>query len=144
MSLIVKLGSLIFGFIKDNMTLIKTSTFSIFIPYKIDLSDERYKGLAVKEEFINDGYLDGEIVWKKFKEFNEIEEFAKKQIKLSYINYLMQFFTFNVFKYGKKPLSRYSDECCGIFMIAEYESFVSEDLRFLRDKFNEFQKDLFV
>ncbi len=139
-----KVKELDFAYVKEKMTLIKTSTFTIFIPYKIDLQDERYKNLHVKREFIKEGFLDGEIVWERFKEYNEIEEFAKKQIHLSYINYLMQFFTYNVFRYGNKPLQRYSDECCGIYLIAEYESFISEDLRFLREKFNEFQEDMFL
>lgn len=137
-----KVKSLSFREIESKMKLIKNWTFTIFIPYKIDLNDKRYKNLKIDEKFVNNGYFDGMRVWEEFKEINKILEYPKKRIKLSYINYLMQFFTFSVM--GYMNLSKYSDECCGVFMIEEYEEFMSEDLRFIRDRFNEYQEGIFL
>jgi len=47
----------------------------------------------------------------------------------------MQFFTFNV-PYVRS-ISEYSDECCGIYLIRDYEEFIDEEFKFDRYKFME-------
>jgi CRISPR-associated endonuclease/helicase Cas3 len=45
----------------------------------------------------------------------------------------MQFFTFNL-PYTKK-LDKFNDECCGIYLIDDYEDFIDENFKFNREKF---------
>jgi CRISPR-associated endonuclease/helicase Cas3 len=128
---------------QKEMRLINTNTFTIFLPFKIDLNDQKYKKIIAKEEFVKNGYLDGSLIWEAFKNTRKIKNYAKRKIRLSLLNYYMQFFTFEINKYGTK-LNKYSDECCGIYLIEEFKEFTDENFRLLRDKFNEYQEDLFL
>jgi len=84
----------------------------------------------------------GKKVWEEFKSLNKIENYAHKKLKSSYIYYLMQFFTFTLFKFGLN-LEKYQEECCGIYLFDDYEMFIDNG-RFLRDKFNKYQEDIFL
>ncbi|WP_200764008.1 CRISPR-associated helicase Cas3' [Nitrosophilus alvini] len=125
-----------FDKIEKEMKLIKTQHLTIFFPYKIPL-DGIYKKIfeKVDERFILQNHLDGKLIWEEFKRLNDIENFAKKEIERSKLNYLMQFFTFNL-QFIKK-IDIYSDMCCGIYLINEYEDFIDENLKFNRKKFLE-------
>ena len=127
---------------QKEMKLINTNTFTIFLPFKIDLNDKRYKNIILNE-FVNNGYLDGSLLWEALKNTKEIKSYAKRKIRLSLINYYLQFFTFEINKYGIK-LNKYNDECCGIYLIEDFEEFTDENFRLLRDKFSEYQEDLFL
>ena len=131
-----------FKALQEEMKLIKTYTFTIFLPFKIDLSDEKYSTIG-DNEFVRNGFLDGKLVWKALKELKTIKNYAKRKVKESQINYYMQFFTFEVNKFSLK-INKFSDECCGIYMIEDFEEFVDENFRLLRDKFNEYQEDIFL
>ena len=131
-----------FKALQEEMKLMRTYTFTIFLPFKIDLSDEKYSGIK-KNEFVRKGFLDGKLVWEALKELKNIKNYAKRKIKESQINYYMQFFTFEVNKFTTK-INKFSDECCGIYMIEDFEEFVDENFRLLRDKFNEYQEDIFL
>ena len=78
------------------------------------------------------------MIWQRLKELNEVENFAQKEIEKSKLNFYMQFFTFNL-PYTKR-LDRFSDECCGIFLIEGYDEYIDEDYKFDREKFLETQK----
>ena len=136
---IENLKTLHFKEIKERMTLIKNYTFTIFIPFQVDISNYN---VEIKGDYLEDGFLDGKKVWEEFKSLNKIENYAHKKLKTSYIYYLMQFFTFTLFKFGLN-LEKYQEECCGIYLFDDYEMFIDNG-RFLRDKFNEYQEDIFL
>ncbi len=136
--------------ISKTMTLINSENMTLFFPFKIDL--EIYKGVKEFEDkrienYLTDNFLDGEKVWESFKSLNDIEGFSKKKYEQSYINSLMQFFTFNLIKYqeGQKP-SHYSYEFGGFFYVANYGVFieVEDDNKFNRKKFEEYTGGYFL
>jgi CRISPR-associated endonuclease/helicase Cas3 len=133
--------------ISKTMTLINSQNMTLFFPFKIDL--EIYKGVKEFEDeriknYLTNGSLDGEKVWEQFKELNSIENFTQMKYEQSYINSLMQFFTFNLIKYkeGQKP-SHYSYEFGGFFYISNYEDFI-EDGKFNREAFQEYTQSYFL
>ncbi|MDR2790295.1 MAG: CRISPR-associated helicase Cas3' [Campylobacteraceae bacterium] len=123
---------------KRCMTLIDAQTFTLYFPFKIDIS--KYKNVKefqnIDMEFMTNGLLDGEKVWNKFLALNAIESFVKKEVEKSKINSLMQFFTFNIFKYGsERPFL--GENINGIFYVKQYEDFITKDGKFDRAKFNQ-------
>jgi CRISPR-associated endonuclease/helicase Cas3 len=120
---------------------------TLFLPFKIDI--QKYKGIKEFEDeriknYLSNGFLDGEKVWEQFKELNRIENFTQMKYEQSYINSLMQFFTFNLIKYkeGQKP-NHYSDEFGGFFYISNYEDFI-EDGKFDRIAFQNYTQSYFL
>jgi CRISPR-associated endonuclease/helicase Cas3 len=133
--------------ISKTMTLINSQNMTLFFPFKIDL--EIYKGVKEFEDeriknYLTDGSLDGQKVWDRFRELNDIESFNQMKYEQSYINSLMQFFTFNLIKYkeGQKP-SHYSLEFGGFFYVSNYEDFI-EDGKFDRVAFQEYTGGYFL
>ena len=133
--------------ISKTMTLINSQNMTLFFPFKIDL--EIYKGVKEFEDkriknYLTDGSLDGQKVWEQFKELNNIENFSQMKYEQSYINSLMQFFTFTLIKYkeGQKP-SHYSYEFGGFFYVSNYEDFI-EDGKFDRVAFQEYTGGYFL
>lgn len=120
----------------EKMQLIKSSGITIFLPFRLKIDDEFMN--IFDAQYIEDGYLDGGTVWKELKELNSIENFTQKEIERSKLNFYMQFFTFNL-QYIKK-VSEYSDECCGIFLIADFCEYIDENYKFNREKFLSEQK----
>lgn len=124
--------------IKEEMTLIKSNTFTLYFPFKIDIS--KYDGV---KEFIDvdvcfktDGNLDGQKVWDEFLALNEIESFTQKEVEKSKINSLMQFFTFNIFKYydGQRPFI--GEEIYGYYFVNNLE-YITDEGKFDREKYNQ-------
>jgi CRISPR-associated endonuclease/helicase Cas3 len=143
-SLIMKLD---YQEISKTMTLINSENMTLFFPFKIDLAI--YKGVKEFEDeriktYLTDGSLDGQKVWDRFKELNDIENFNQMKYEQSYINSLMQFFTFNLIKYkeGQTP-SHYSYEFGGFFYVSNYEDFI-EDGKFDRVAFQEYTGGYFL
>jgi len=133
--------------ISKTMTLINSENMTLFFPFRINL--DIYRGVKEFEDsriesYLTDGYLDGEKVWESFKSLNEIESFSQKRYEQSYINSLMQFFTFNLIKYkeGQKP-HHYSYEFGGFFYISNYGDFI-EDGKFNRKRFEEYTDGYFL
>jgi len=133
--------------ISKTMTLINSQNMTLFFPFKIDL--EIYSGVKEFEDerienYLTDGLFDGEKVWESFKSLNDIEGFSQKKYEQSYINSLMQFFTFNLIKYreGQKP-NHYSYEFGGFFYISNYNDFI-EDGKFNREAFQEYTGGYFL
>ena len=133
--------------ISKTMTLINSQNMTLFFPFKIDL--EMYKGVKEFEDkrikkYLTDGLFDGEKVWESFKALNDIEGFSQMKYEQSYINSLMQFFTFNLIKYkeGQTP-SHYSYEFGGFFYISNHEDFI-EDGKFNRDKYQKYTGGYFL
>jgi len=133
--------------ISKTMTLINSQNMTLFFPFKIDL--DIYKGVKEFEDqriknYLTDGLFDGEKVWESFKALNDIEGFSQKKYEQSYINSLMQFFTFNLIKYkeGQTP-SHYSYEFGGFFYVSNHEDFI-EDGKFNRVTFQEYTGGYFL
>ena len=133
--------------ISKTMTLINSQNMTLFFPFKIDL--DIYKGVKEFEDeriqnYLTDGLFDGEKVWESFKALNDIEGFSQMKYEQSYINSLMQFFTFSLIKYkeGQTP-SHYSYEFGGFFYISNHEDFI-EDGKFNRKKFQEYTDGYFL
>jgi CRISPR-associated endonuclease/helicase Cas3 len=122
---------------KRYMTLIDTQTFTLYFPFTIDISKyhdiQEFKNIDM--EFITDGLLDGKKIWNKFLELNKIDNFVKKEVEKSKINSLMQFFIFNVYKYGnKRPYL--GENVYGFFYINDFSDFITQDGKFNRANFN--------
>jgi CRISPR-associated endonuclease/helicase Cas3 len=83
---------------------------------------------------LTDNKLDGQKVWDKFIELDNIENFAEKKFKKSKINSLMQFFTFNLLGY-QEPIF-YDENIKGIYFVKNYEEFIF-DGKFDREKYNQ-------
>ena len=133
--------------ISNRMTLISSNNMTLFFPFKIDLNI--YKGVKEFEDkriknYLTDGLFDGEKVWERFKALNDIEGFSKKKYEQSYINSLMQFFTFNLIKYkeGQTP-THYDHEFGGFFYISNYGEFIEEG-KFNRVKYQEYTGGYFL
>jgi CRISPR-associated endonuclease/helicase Cas3 len=125
-SLVMKLD---YKEISKTMTLINSQNMTLFFPFQIDL--KKYKGVKEFEDeriknYLTDDSLDGQKVWDRFKELNEIENFTQMKYEKSYINSLMQFFTFNLIKYEEGQKTYYSDEYRGYFYISNYEDFIKD------------------
>ena len=117
--------------IYEKMRLIKSSGVTIFLPFRLKIDSEFLQ--SFDKEYIDRGFLDGKVIWQKLQELNTIENFAQKEVEKSKLNFYMQFFTFNL-PYTKK-LDKFNDECCGIYLIDDYEDFIDENFKFNREKF---------
>jgi CRISPR-associated endonuclease/helicase Cas3 len=132
--------------ISKTMTLIHSETFTLYFPFMLDIS--LYKGIKEFEnldnKFLSDGLLDGQKVWDEFIKLNDIENFIEKEIKKSKINSLIQFFTFNIFKYfdGQRPYI--GEELYGYYFVENYEEFITDDCKFDRDKYNQEKESIFL
>ena len=77
-------------------------------------------------------------------ELRDIEGFAKMKIYSSYINSLMQFFTFNIIKYQGQHRPSYGEEIGGFYFISDWESFIDEDGKFDRIAYQEKTESIFL
>lgn len=140
---IVKLN---FKSLSKTMTLISSETFTLYFPFRIDLSI--YKDVkefkSLEECFLTDNMLDGKKVWNEFLNLNEIKSFTKKEVLKSRINSLMQFFTFNIFKYYDKQRPFVGEEIYGFYFVENYEEFITEDNKFDRQRYNEMKDSNFL
>jgi len=133
--------------IKEEMTLIKSDTFTLYFPFQIDITlyqnVKEFDGLD--ECFQTDGKLDGHKVWNAFIELNEIEGFAEKEVAKSHIYALMQFFTFNILRFNDKyVLPHYDEEKGGIYLVKDYAEYITEDGKFNRKKYLGLKDDIFL
>ncbi len=134
--------------ISKTMTLINSQNFTLYFPFQIDVTI--YKGVKEFEhirieKYLTDNKLDGQKVWDAYLQLIEIDSFVEKEFDRSYINSLMQFFTFNIIKFSdsKKP-HYYSDEFGGFYFISDWESFIDKDGKFNRKKYEEKSESLFL
>ena len=131
--------------INDEMTLIKSNTFTLYFPFKIDISQyeniKEFRGLD--DDFMTDGQLDGQKVWDRFLALNEIENFTQKEVEKTKINSLMQFFTFNVFKYYDGYRPHVGEKINGYYYVDNLD-YITSDGKFDRDKFNEDKNSQFL
>lgn len=129
--------------IKEEMKLIKTNNFRLYFPFKIDLKEF---GINIKniDEYLTDDLLDGEKVWQNYKSLNIIKNYAKMKINKQKLNFLMDFFTFNVTKFNEQkfPLT-YDEEFGGFYYIKDYESFIKNG-KFDRNAYNNIRKSDFL
>ena len=89
------------------------------------------------------GLLDGQKVWNVYLQLQEIENFPEKKIQKSYINSLMQFFTFNIIKFNEKSRPCRGEEIGGYFFV-EDTYYITEEGKFDREKFQEDCKSIFL
>lgn len=131
--------------ISKTMTLINSQNFTLYFPFKIDISI--YKGIKefedMRSEYLTDGYLDGQKVWDEYLKLREIESFTKKEYKRSYINSLMQFFTFSIIKFDEKSRPCIGEEIGGYYYIKNYDEFVEEG-KFNREAYQKKCKNIFL
>jgi len=127
------------------MTLINSQTFTLYFPFKIDIS--KYKGVKefedIDELFKTDGLLDGQKVWNEFLELNNIDGFIKREVEKSKINSLMQFFTFSIFKYFDKQRPYIGEEEYGFYFVDNLD-FITKDNKFDREMYNDFVNGYFL
>lgn len=133
--------------IKEEMTLIKSDTFTLYFPFQIDITlyqnVKEFDGLD--ECFQTDGKLDGHKVWNEFVALNEINQFAEKKVAKSHIYALMQFFTFNILRFNDKyVLPHYDEEKGGIYLVSNYAEYITEDGKFNRKKYLGLKDDIFL
>jgi CRISPR-associated endonuclease/helicase Cas3 len=132
--------------IKEEMTLIKSNTFTLYFPFKIDIS--LYKNVKefdnLDEILLTDGTLDGQKVWDEFVALNEINQFAKKKVQKSSIKALMQFFTFTIFKNYEGQTPFIGEEQYGYYFVEEYGEFITDEGKFDREKYNKTKNSNFL
>jgi CRISPR-associated endonuclease/helicase Cas3 len=127
------------------MTLINSQNYTLFFPFKIDITRYEIKEFKyICDSLLTNGFLDGSKVWDKFKELNDIEKFSERKVKISRINSLMKLFSFNIIKYGNGTFPcDYTEEIVGIYYIENYNNFITNDLKFKRKEFQEKCKSIF-
>ncbi|WP_041962511.1 CRISPR-associated helicase/endonuclease Cas3 [Sulfurospirillum cavolei] len=132
--------------IKEEMTLIKSDTFTLYFPFQIDIT--LYEGVkefnGLDECFKTDGKLDGYKVWNAFIELNEIEGFAEKEVVKSRIKALMQLFTFSIFKNYDGQIPFIGDEKYGYYFVEEYAEFITAEGKFDREQYNRAKNSHFL
>ena len=122
--------------IEEKMRLIKSESFRLYFPFKLDINHYKIKEFEnIDEIFLTNKKLDGQKIWDKFKELNEIDGYAKKEVFKYKINSLMQFFTFNIIKYPWSKRPYIGEEEYGFYFVSNLE-FITEDKKFDREKYN--------
>jgi CRISPR-associated endonuclease/helicase Cas3 len=131
--------------IDEEMTLIKTDTFTLYFPFLIDISE--YKNIKefenLNEIFKTDEKLDGQKVWDEFVALNEIENFTQREVLKSKVNSLMQFFTFNIFKYYDGHRPHVGEDMYGYYFVENLE-YITDEGKFDREKFNKDKDSKFL
>ena len=132
--------------IKEEMTLIKSDTFTLYFPFQIDITlyqnVKEFDGLD--ECFQTDGKLDGNKVWNEFVALNEINQFAEKKVQKSRIKALMQFFTFSIFKNYDGQTPFIGDEKYGYYFVKEHAEFITAEGKFDREQYNRVKNSHFL
>jgi CRISPR-associated endonuclease/helicase Cas3 len=125
--------------ISEIMTLINSQNYTLFLPFKIDITQYKIKEFEnMDNSLLTEGFLDGSKVWDRFKRLNEIENFSEMKVKKSRINSLMQFFTFNIIKYDDRcGLCNWTEDIGGIYYIRDYQDYLTDDLKFKRKEYQE-------
>lgn len=132
--------------VSKTMTLINSQNFTLFFPFKIDIS--KYQGVKefdnIEEIYKSDDLLDGQKVWDEFQKLNDIKNFTQKEFQKSKINALMQFFTFSILKFNEKQkLPYYSYEFGGYYFVEDYKEFIA-DGKFDRAKYIAKKDEMFL
>ncbi len=132
--------------ISQTMTLINSENFTLYFPFMLDISI--YKSVKEFENidkiYLTDGKLDGLKVWEIYLELRNIEGFAKMKINSSYINSLMQFFTFNIIKFQGQSNPSKGEEIGGFYFVSDWESFIDKDGKFDRVEYQKQSDGLFL
>ena len=125
--------------IREIMTLINSQNYTLFLPFKIDITQYKIKEFEnMDNSLLTEGFLDGSKVWDRFKRLNEIENFSEMKVKKSSINSLMQFFTFNIIKYDDSCVPcNWTEDIGGIYYIRDYQNYLTDDLKFKRKEYQE-------
>ncbi len=131
--------------ISKTMTLINSQNYTLYFPFKIDISQYKIKEFEnIDSSLMTGNFLDGKKVWIAFNDLNKIENFSEMKYKKSKINSLIQFFTFNIIKYNNTEFPcKFDEEIGGIYYIKEYHDYITDDLKFIRKKYIEDCNDNF-
>ena len=130
--------------IEEKMRLIKSENFRLYFPFQLDIKSYKIKEFDnVDEIFLTDGKLDGQKIWNKFINLNNIKGYAKKELHRYKLNSLMQFFTFNIIKYPWSPRPYVGEEVYGFYFVENLE-FITEDNKFDREKYYEQLNGIFI
>lgn len=135
-----------YNLLSKTMTLISSETFTLYFPFKIDISkyDDVKEFKHLENVFLSDGELDGQKVWNEFLQLNKIDNFAKKEVIKSKIKSLMQFFTFNIFKHYEADRPFIGEDMYGFYFVKEWKEFITDDYKFDREKYNEINNGYFL
>lgn len=132
--------------IAKTMTLIDSQNFTLYFPFKIDLSI--YKGVKELEnidaKYLTDGTLDGQKVWEVYLGLQDIDSFVEKEVERSRINALVQFFTFNIIKFDDKSRPCIGDDIGGYYFIPDHEDLIDKYGKFNRALYQEKCKGIFL
>ncbi len=132
--------------ISKTMTLINSENFTLYFPFMLDISI--YKGVKEFENidkiYLTDGKLDGLKVWEIYLKLREIDGFAKMKVNSSYINSLMQFFTFNIIKFQGQNRPTIGEEIGGFYFVDDWESYIDEDGKFDRIEYQKKCESIFL
>ncbi len=130
--------------IQDKMKLIKSENFRLYFPFTLDIKQYEIKEFVhIEKCYLTDGELDGQKVWNVFKELNNIEGYAKKEINRFKLNSLIQFFTFNIVRYEWSPRPYIGEEEYGFYFVENLD-FITEEKKFDREKYNDLVKGDFL
>lgn len=130
------------------MTLIDSQNFTLYFPFKIDIS--AYQGVKEFEEIepkiLTDGWLDGQKLWDEFKALDEIANFTQRAFEKSKINALMQFFTFNILRFqGQEKPPFFSEEYGGFYFIDDLSFMADEgEGKFDRARYLKTKEEIFI
>ena len=126
------------------MKLIKSENFRLYFPFTLDIKQYEIKEFVhIEKCYLTDGELDGQKVWNVFKELNNIEGYAKKEINRFKLNSLIQFFTFNIVRYEWSPRPYIGEEEYGFYFVENLD-FITEEKKFDREKYNDLVKGDFL
>lgn len=117
--------------VQQHMKLIDNGNVQIFLAYSMEREVEGKKIL-----------LDGKHIWRQYKQLcTDISlEYAERQVKLSQLSEVMNFFTYNVTPNQAKS---FHDEHFGLYYIENGEDFI-ENGKFMREKFSEVSEGFFI
>ena len=134
--------------ISKTMTLINSQNYTLYFPFKLDIT--KYTGVKEFENqksieiYLDGNMLDGQKIWDEFQKLSEIKNFTEQEFHKSKINSLMQFFTFNIFKFNEKDKPPYYNyEYNGYYFVQNHEDFI-DDGKFDRKKYIDKKDELFL
>ncbi len=132
--------------ISKTMTLINSENFTLYFPFMLDIAiyEDVKEFEDIDKIYLTDGKLDGLKVWKSYLKLREIEGFAKMKVNSSYINSLMQFFTFNIIKFQGQSNPSRGEEIGGFYFVSDWELFIDKDGKFDRVEYQKQSDSLFL
>lgn len=124
-----RLLKLYFQKVYEHMKLIENNESQVFLAHRTTGCDGQI--------------IDGRDLWKQYKDLclDKDMSFAKRKVELSKLYEIMSLFTYSV---PYKDAKAFHDEVFGFYYVDHGEQFIDEEGKFLRDKFTEYSRGLFI